>query len=611
MLSRMPPRSAHRAAQRRARSTIGNGAVVIAAITSCTNTSNPSVMLAAGLLAKKAVERGLKVKPWVKTSLAPGSKVVTDYYRKSRPTALSGKAQFPPGGIRLHHLHRQQRPSARGGFRRRSEGEPGGSGGAQRQPQFRRPHQSAGEGQLPGLAAAGGGLRAGRHASISTWLTTRWAKDPPALRFICATSGPRAKKCSATVRESIDAGNVPAGIRATPSMATPTGRGCPVPTGNIYQWDEHSTYIKKPPYFDQMVDPESSVTDLKGMRALALLGDSVTTDHISPAGSIPKDSPAGRYLISEGVQPADFNSYGARRGNHEVMVRGTLANIRLRNQLAPGTEGGWTRHMPDGEQMYIYDASLLYQKEGVPLVILAGKEYGSGSSRDWAAKGVMLLGVRAVIAESFERIHRSNLVGMGVLPLQFAAGENAATLGLSGKETFPLRALKRRSTAADGKQPCARSPMMAPKRRLPYWFGSTPRRKWNITATAAFCRTCCGRSLHSNSGSAHARPSNRVRGAGSARSADRNDCFSFELISVRQVIGLLRLGLAPGSRDLPVSGRRMAPTPPPQNLPTAPAGPGKLSITLPFNRRLSYRYSGAPTTGISYIFFIRHKIEGN
>ena len=193
----------------------------------------------------------------------------------------------------------------------------------------------------------------------------------------------------------------------------------PVPAGDIYVWDAKSTYIKRPPYFDNMVDPETSVQDLRGMRVLALLGDSITTDHISPAGSIGKDSPAGRYLIAQGVQPKDFNSYGARRGNHEVMVRGTLANVRLRNQLAPGTEGGWTQHLPDGEQMFIYDASMQYQQEGVPLMIIAGKEYGSGSSRDWAAKGVLLLGVKAVIAESFERIHRTNLVGMGVLPLQF------------------------------------------------------------------------------------------------------------------------------------------------------------------------------------------------
>ncbi|HEY2015139.1 MAG TPA: aconitate hydratase, partial [Bryobacteraceae bacterium] len=216
----------------------------------------------------------------------------------------------------------------------------------------------------------------------------------------------------------------------------------PVPTGGTFQWDHQSTYIKKPPYFDHMVDPATSVTDFHEMRVLALLGDSVTTDHISPAGSIAKDGPAGRYLISQGVSPADFNSYGARRGNHEVMVRGTLANIRLRNQMAPGTEGGWTVHLPDGEQQSIYDASVEYQRDGVPLLILAGKEYGSGSSRDWAAKGVMLLGVRAVIAESFERIHRSNLVGMGVLPLQFPAGENAASLGLTGKEIFHIEGVR-------------------------------------------------------------------------------------------------------------------------------------------------------------------------
>jgi aconitate hydratase len=219
-------------------------------------------------------------------------------------------------------------------------------------------------------------------------------------------------------------------------------RTMPVPTGGTYQWDDESTYIKKPPYFDSMVDPSAPVADLGGMRVLALLGDSVTTDHISPAGSIPRDTPAGRYLIAQGVEPRDFNSYGARRGNHEVMVRGTLANIRLRNQLAPGTEGGWTIHLPDCEQMYIYDASMLYQQEGVPLLILAGKEYGSGSSRDWAAKGVALLGVRAVIAESFERIHRTNLVGMGVLPLQFQAGENAAALKLTGREVYHIEGIR-------------------------------------------------------------------------------------------------------------------------------------------------------------------------
>jgi aconitate hydratase len=209
-----------------------------------------------------------------------------------------------------------------------------------------------------------------------------------------------------------------------------------IPQGDLYEWSDQSTYIKRPPYFDAMADPSAPVADLRGMRVLALLGDSVTTDHISPAGSIPAEGPAGQYLIAQGVRPGDFNSYGSRRGNHEVMVRGTLANIRLRNQLAPGTEGGWTEHLPEGEQMSIYDAAMKYQQEGVPLLILAGKEYGCGSSRDWAAKGVNLLGVRAVIAESFERIHRSNLVGMGVLPLEFPPEQNAAGLGLTGREVF-------------------------------------------------------------------------------------------------------------------------------------------------------------------------------
>jgi aconitate hydratase len=211
-----------------------------------------------------------------------------------------------------------------------------------------------------------------------------------------------------------------------------------VPAGDLYEWSEKSTYVRKPPYFDNMVDPRTSVKDLAGLRVLAMLGDSVTTDHISPAGNIPADSPAGKFLIANGVKPADFNSYGARRGNHEVMVRGTLANIRLRNQLAPGTEGGWTTHVPSGEKMFIYDASVKYIAEGTPLLIIAGKEYGSGSSRDWAAKGTLLLGVRAVIAESFERIHRSNLVGMGVLPMQFLPGQNRESLGLTGFEEYSI-----------------------------------------------------------------------------------------------------------------------------------------------------------------------------
>jgi aconitate hydratase len=235
-------------------------------------------------------------------------------------------------------------------------------------------------------------------------------------------------------------------------------QGMKVPSGDIFAWDPNSTYIKRPPYFDDMADPNAPIADLAGVRALAVLGDSVTTDHISPAGNIPKDSPAGKYLIEHGVQPADFNSYGARRGNHEVMVRGTLANIRLRNQLAGGIEGGWTTHIPSGERMFIYDAAMKYAAEKTPLLILAGKEYGSGSSRDWAAKGVLLLGVRAVIAESFERIHRSNLVGMGILPLQFLPGENRESLGLTGFETFSITGVavaaagsRRVTVTADGK----------------------------------------------------------------------------------------------------------------------------------------------------------------
>ena len=420
--------------------TIGDGAVVIAAITSCTNTSNPSVMLAAGLLAKKAVERGLSVKPWVKTSLAPGSKVVADYYRKAGLTPYLEKLNFHLVGFGCTTCIGNSGPlpeavaqavtkenlvvAAVLSGNRNFEG--------RINPQVKA-NYLASPPLVVAYALAGTMDIDLAHDSLGT----DPAGEPVYLRDIW----PSNEEVRNTVRASIDQ-EMFRHEYARAFDGDANWQGMSVPTGNIYQWDGKSTYIKKPPYFDAMVDPETSVTDLKGMRALALLGDSVTTDHISPAGSIPKDGPAGRYLIAQGVPPADFNSYGARRGNHEVMVRGTLANIRLRNQLAPGTEGGWTRHMPDGEQMYIYDASLLYQKDRVPLVILAGKEYGSGSSRDWAAKGVMLLGVRAVIAESFERIHRSNLVGMGVLPLQFPAGENAASLGLTGKETFSVEGVK-------------------------------------------------------------------------------------------------------------------------------------------------------------------------
>jgi aconitate hydratase len=425
--------------------TLGNGAVVIAAITSCTNTSNPSVMLAAGLLAKKAVERGLTVKPWVKTSLAPGSKVVADYYREAGLLPYLEQLKFNLVGFGCTTCI-------------------GNSG-----PLIEAVAQAV---QKDNLVVAGV-LSGNRNfeGRINPLVKANYLASPP-LVVAYALAGTVDIDLTTDPLGQDSAGQ-PVYLRdiwpsneevlnavrtaVTPAMfeheyahafdGDHNWQSMPVPAGGIYHWDERSTYIKKPPYFDRMADPNQPLADFHGMRVLALLGDSVTTDHISPAGSIPKDGPAGRYLIAQGVEPKDFNSFGARRGNHEVMVRGTLANIRLRNQLAPGTEGGWTLHLPDGEQMFIYDASMKYQAEGVPLMILAGKEYGSGSSRDWAAKGVALLGVRAVIAESFERIHRTNLVGMGVLPLQFRPGETAAGLGLTGKETFHIEGV---AAALDG-----------------------------------------------------------------------------------------------------------------------------------------------------------------
>jgi aconitate hydratase len=418
------------------RDTLGNGAVVIAAITSCTNTSNPSVMLAAGLVAKKAVERGLKVKPWVKTSLAPGSKVVADYYREAGLmtyleqlnfhlvgfgcTTCIGNSGPLPENVTQHVQKENLVVAAVLSGNRNFEGRIN-------------PLVKANYLASPPLVVA---------YALAGSIDVDLANDPLGvgsdgqpvyLRDIWPTT----EEVAAAVRSAINRGMFEHEY-AHAFDGDSNWQGMTIPTGSIYQWDDSSTYIKKPPYFDKMVDPKAPLQDFHQMRVLALLGDSVTTDHISPAGSIPKETPAGQYLIAQGVQPADFNSYGARRGNHEVMVRGTLANIRLRNQLAPKTEGGWTRHLPDGEQMYIYDASMKYQRNGVPLMIIAGKEYGSGSSRDWAAKGVALLGVKAVIAESFERIHRTNLVGMGVLPLQFKAGDNASSLGLTGEESFHI-----------------------------------------------------------------------------------------------------------------------------------------------------------------------------
>ena len=418
---------------------VATGAVVIAAITSCTNTSNPSVMLAAGLLARKAADRGLKVKPWVKTSLAPGSKVVIDYYRQAGLLSYLEQLKFHLVGFGCTTCIGNSGP-------------------------LPEPVAQAVQKENLVVAAVLSGNR-NFEGRINPLVKANYLASPP-LVVAYALAGtididlandpiatgedgqpvflrdiwPSNDEIRAAVRSSIDQSMFQHEY-AHVFDGDENWKTMPVPTGGTFQWDEGSTYIKKPPYFDHMVDPATSITDLAGLRVLALLGDSVTTDHISPAGSIPKDGPAGRYLISQGVEPRDFNSYGARRGNHEVMVRGTLANIRLRNQLAPGTEGGWTVHLPDGAPMSIYDASVLYQQEGVPLLILAGKEYGSGSSRDWAAKGVALLGVHAVIAESFERIHRTNLVGMGVLPLQFHPGDSAATLKLTGKEIYHIEGI--------------------------------------------------------------------------------------------------------------------------------------------------------------------------
>ncbi|HZT37388.1 MAG TPA: aconitate hydratase AcnA [Bryobacteraceae bacterium] len=437
---------------------IKDGSVVIAAITSCTNTSNPSVMLAAGLLAKKAVERGLKTKPWVKTSLAPGSKVVMDYYREAGLLPYLEQLGFHLVGYGCTTCIGNSGP-------------------------LPEPVASAVQENKLVVAAVLSGNR-NFEGRINPLVRANYLASPP-LVIAYAIAGAM----------DVDLDREPLGIGSDGKKVYlediwPTEReveetvqrcvrsdmfrkeysevfegdaqwkGMKIPTGEVFAWDPKSTYIKKPPYFEAMVDPAASVNDFSGMRALAVLGDSVTTDHISPAGSIPIDSPAGKYLIAHGVKPSDFNSYGSRRGNHEVMVRGTLANIRLRNLLALGTEGGWTTHIPSNEKMFIYDAAMKYAEEKTPLLIIAGKEYGSGSSRDWAAKGVLLLGVRAVIAESFERIHRSNLVGMGVLPLQFMPGENRDSLGLTGFEIYDISGIAEglsnskkavvTATAADG-----------------------------------------------------------------------------------------------------------------------------------------------------------------
>jgi aconitate hydratase len=418
---------------------LDHGSVVIAAITSCTNTSNPSVMVAAGILAKKAVEKGLTVPPWVKTSLAPGSRVVTDYYTKAGllpyleklrfnvvgygcTTCIGNSGPLPTDVSKSIDEHGLVAVSVLSG-NRNFEG---------------RVNVDVRANYLMSPPLVVAYALAGKigHNFDTDPLGTDQAGQPVYLKDIWPTQ--------AEIAEAIERGLNSESFRkeyATVSDGDANWQGLKFPTGDVYQWEPDSTYIRKAPYFDGITKTPAAVTDILGARVLAVLGDSVTTDHISPAGNIKANGPAGEYLSEHGVKLADFNSYGSRRGNHEVMVRGTFANVRLRNKLAPGTEGGVTRLLPEGEGMSIFDASVKYEERGVPLVILAGKEYGSGSSRDWAAKGPKLLGVRAVIAESFERIHRSNLVGMGILPLQFEDGQNVESLGLTGEEVYAFPGL--------------------------------------------------------------------------------------------------------------------------------------------------------------------------
>jgi aconitate hydratase len=416
-----------------------HGSVVIAAITSCTNTSNPSVMMAAGLLARKAVERGLRTQPWVKTSLAPGSKVVTEYLDRAGLTPFLEQLRFHTVGYGCTTCIGNSGPLPEPVSAAIVEGSlvccavlSGNRNFEGRiQPEVRANYLAS-----PPLVIAF--ALAGR-IDIDFYrepLGTDKAGKPVFLRDIW----PSTKEVADTVQANIQSSM----FRTTYAdvfKGDERWKSLPVPGGERFEWDPTSTYVRRPPYFDGMPEAPGPVGDIGGARVLCLLGDSITTDHISPAGSIHPDSPAGKYLIAHGVEPRDFNSYGARRGNHELMIRGTFANVRLKNRMAPDTEGPYTKHVPSSELLTIYDASLRYQTEGVPLIVLAGLEYGSGSSRDWAAKGPRLLGVRAVIARSYERIHRSNLVGMGVLPLQFLDGDSVESLGLTGFERYDILGL--------------------------------------------------------------------------------------------------------------------------------------------------------------------------
>src|SRR6059036_1709243 len=416
-----------------------HGSVVIAAITSCTNTSNPSVMIAAGLVAKKAVEKGLKSQPWVKTSLAPGSKVVTDYLAQAGLMRYLEQLRFHLVGYGCTTCIGNSGPLPEAVSAAITEGELVVCAVLSGNRNFEgRIHQEVRANYLASPPLVVAYALAGRIDLDVQAEALGTGKDGKPVYL--GDIWPSAKEVDDVVRTSVKAAMFHKEYGEV-FQGDERWRGLPVPAGDRFAWEPDSTYIRRAPYFDGMPPTPGPVTDIQGARVLCLLADSITTDHISPAGSIRKTSPAGQYLIGHGVKPGDFNSYGARRGNHEVMVRGTFANIRLRNQMAPGTEGGWTRHVPSGEQMAIYDASVKYQAEGVPLIVIAGKEYGSGSSRDWAAKGPRLLGVRAVIAQSYERIHRSNLVGMGILPLQFLPNETPENLGLTGKEVVEITGL--------------------------------------------------------------------------------------------------------------------------------------------------------------------------
>src|ERR1700704_2269600 len=437
---------------------LSNGSVVIAAITSCTNTSNPSLMLGAGLIAKKAVERGLHSKPWVKTSLAPGSKVVTDYLEAAGLTPYLEKLNFHLVGYGCTTCIGNSGPL------------PEAIGSAIKDNNLVAVSVLSGnrnfEGRIHPLVRAN--YLASPPLVVAYALAGRMdfdmateslGNDPAGKPVYLKDIWPTPQEIESTVRSSVSTAQYSKQYSEV-FEGDAHWKSMPIPKGDIYKWDAKSTYIKLPPFFENMPKVPPALADIHGAKVLAILGDSVTTDHISPAGSIPVESPAGKYLIVKGVKPHEFNSYGARRGNHEVMMRGTFGNIRLRNQLAPGTEGGWTLFLPDGEKMSIYDAAVKYREAGVPLVVIAGKEYGSGSSRDWAAKGTRLLGVRAVIAESYERIHRTNLLGMGVLPLEFQPGENRESLGLTGHEVFdiegiaslaPGKSISVRAKSEDGK----------------------------------------------------------------------------------------------------------------------------------------------------------------